>query len=32
VFAAGADLREAIARLEAAELLARVALARQGLR
>jgi L-fuculose-phosphate aldolase len=32
VFAAGADLREAIARLEAAELLARVALARQGIR
>jgi L-fuculose-phosphate aldolase len=30
--AAGADLREAVARLEAAELLARVALARRGAR
>lgn len=30
--AAGADLREAVARLEAAELLARVALARRGVR
>lgn len=31
-FAAGADLREAVARLEAAELLARVALGRRGTR
>ena len=30
--AAGADLCEAVARLEAAELLARVALARRGAR